>query len=739
MAGITLAYPEQPQSPSTITLPHEPPPPTAEQIAEEKGKFEDFPTIAEYRPFSMAGTGNLPMMNELALKWGTAFSSNPEQVTDIIKKNVPDAKFTTDRYGNPLAVIEGQKYHLNRPDFNLLSATRFGTKALAAAPLAAGAAALAPVEAVGLPLAIGAQAVAGGLSSVGEDLVPIAAGAKQPVDVAKALETGAISGAFPIVAKGATVLGNLMDKNLFTKLPRGVQTFLKNFGDDLRLKEMKVPEANSADIILDDPNLRGFATQLMAGDTPAADAIESAIRAREMSRASRVANDVNQNLGKQTVTEREMDQTLKNFRGVLSDELGPTLEKAKPINPEKIVSRIDQELETAKGDIRAALLKMRGMLVKEGGTPATAGSFEPVLGPDGQVIRRQFVEGQPAKPPVYETSAQGLENARVAIDRMIKYGDESLGIKPNALPGKAGVIGETRKNLSELLKDNVKGYRDIMGRYSNLYDLIEANEAGANIFKTGKDQLRPEQVESFLSDAETAAAFRTGVRGAWQNKLANSPNDVAAIRKGMGGEGDYIRQNMELVYGKDAVDNLLNAAEREGGYAETAAKLLGARSAGKEAKAARLLATTERPVMEDIYGLPNRAISGALNTAERWMRGQSGPAFKEGLADFLTARGPQIAEYKSGFERALERQARQRPIQSIAPAVAPQIPAYIEEKRQADGGRVGHASGGKAGVMTAEGLLRDLKRRKVMMANKTEQMLSLPDDAVVQALDAAKR
>ena len=59
-------------------------------------------------------------------------------------------------------------------------------------------------------------------------------------------------------------------------------------------------------------------------------------------------------------------------------------------------------------------------------------------------------------------------------------------------------------------------------------------------------------------------------------------------------------------------------------------------------------------------------------------------------------------------------------------------PTYASE-------REGHASGGKTGVMTAEGLLRDLKRRKMMMANKTEQMLSLPDDAIVQALDAAKR
>ena len=53
--------------------------------------------------------------------------------------------------------------------------------------------------------------------------------------------------------------------------------------------------------------------------------------------------------------------------------------------------------------------------------------------------------------------------------------------------------------------------------------------------------------------------------------------------------------------------------------------------------------------------------------------------------------------------------------------------------------REGRKSGGRVGVMTAEALLRDLKRRRVMLASKTEHMLSLPDDAVVQALDAAKR
>jgi hypothetical protein len=66
-------------------------------------------------------------------------------------------------------------------------------------------------------------------------------------------------------------------------------------------------------------------------------------------------------------------------------------------------------------------------------------------------------------------------------------------------------------------------------------------------------------------------------------------------------------------------------------------------------------------------------------------------------------------------------------------------PFAPSDTTRSSGGRVGHKSGGRAGVVSAASLLADLKRRKIMLANRTEHMLSLPDDAVVQALDAAKR
>jgi hypothetical protein len=63
-------------------------------------------------------------------------------------------------------------------------------------------------------------------------------------------------------------------------------------------------------------------------------------------------------------------------------------------------------------------------------------------------------------------------------------------------------------------------------------------------------------------------------------------------------------------------------------------------------------------------------------------------------------------------------------------AMHAQQPENSNREARASGGRVGNA---------AESLLRDLKRRRVMINNQTEQMLSMPDDAIVQALNAAKR
>jgi hypothetical protein len=706
---------------------------TRTEVAQPK-QFEKYPTIAEFSP----GDAKLPFASGAKLSMGIPFSSNPQQLVNMLKENVPGVKFTTDKYGNPMAVIDNQYYHLDRPDFNSLDFSRGVSKIGAALPLAAGAEFIAPLEA-GAALATAAQTGAGALSNIGEQTVTKIAGSKEPYNLPEAATSGVLSGAVPLVGKAGLSFVQLMAPEVFAKLPTGAQNFFKKYADKLRLGE--IPDAKAAeDMMLDDPRMASIAREIMLQDSPASDIIERAIAEREAGRQARIKTDVKSNLGRQTTTEQEMDQSLKAFKNVLSDELGPTLKNAPEIDPSSVVARIDDALKTAKGETRNALLNARKMLVLDNGSPATASVRNPVMGPEGQFKGRyEFTPGQEAKPPVYETSAQGLENARVALDRMVNFGDTTLGVAPKSLAKDSAILG-IRRDLSGLLKKNVDNYEKIMGKYSNVYDLIDANEAGTNIFRTGKDQLRPDQVKALLNDPETAPAFKNGVRAAWENKLRNSPNDIAALRKGMGGEGDYIRENMELIYGKDAVENLLSAAERESAYQKTAADLAKARDIGMGKIGPETTKALEEPIISgNLADIPGQIISYPINRPAKFFRGQSGPKFEKGRADFLTAKGPQIGEYKSGFDRAMERAAAAKPFLNIAPAVAPQAPDYIRSLNEASGGRIGHASGGKVGVMTAESLLKDLNRRKVMMANKTEQMLSLPDDAIVQALDAAKR
>jgi len=62
----------------------------------------------------------------------------------------------------------------------------------------------------------------------------------------------------------------------------------------------------------------------------------------------------------------------------------------------------------------------------------------------------------------------------------------------------------------------------------------------------------------------------------------------------------------------------------------------------------------------------------------------------------------------------------------------------MNANQQADGGRIERKSGGAVIDSASDSLVREALRNQKLLANHTEQLLSLPDDAVVQALHVAK-
>ena len=112
------------------------------------------------------------------------------------------------------------------------------------------------------------------------------------------------------------------------------------------------------------------------------------------------------------------------------------------------------------------------------------------------------------------TDPRTLENARLSLDRIIKFGDASAGINPNAIAPQDYAATNVRAALSAALKKQIPGYEDLMGRYSNIYSMLDANEQGANIFGKGINSLRPDQVAAMAADPVTGPAFKAGARAA---------------------------------------------------------------------------------------------------------------------------------------------------------------------------------------------------------------------------------
>jgi len=698
-------------------------------------QYEDLPTVA--------------MMNNVpsSVGFGLGLTSKPQDVENIIKNNMPEAKFGYDAYGNRTVEHEGKRYLIDKPGFNSLDFSRLVTNGVTAGILGGAAAAAAPVEAVGLPFALAAQGAAGGASSLFNQYLTNKAGGENPIDVSDIAWDAAASAAIPVVGKGLSSFYNLLKPNILYSLPRGTQNWIFDTAEKMRTGDLPIPD-HPSDAILDNPRFKGAAKAIMSQDNAGSDVLENIIDQRAASTNQRVFNDINENLGPLSQSDRELAAELQAKKASLSSDLGAVFKGADPVDPSSVVNQIDNMLPTAKGDIRNALIKIRGMLVNKEGTPAIPATR---VKPEGQSFYN-VQEGTPAQPPVYETNPEALENARVAIDRMIKYGygDNELNIRPGAFPAKDSAVSQIRGSLSNLLKQNVPGYEDVMGKYSNIYDMLDANEIGSNILKKGQNQYRPDQISAIMQNPDEARALQIGSRSAIETALKNSPDDVAALRKGLGGEGDYVRESLKAIHGPNSIENLINTADREAGYQKTANELKSARTSGLEKTGSQSVQDIETPVFGP-HTISQQTAWRPINWLDRVVKGQTGDNFRQGLGTFIGAQGTDYENYLKSLAEAQARRSTATQLGTVAPILQPSVRKYLNTigggepnesmpPQQNRGGRIERKHGGKVGHQhLVDRLMRLAERAKKEVNKGTEPLLNANDTAVAKALAVANK
>lgn len=471
---------------------------------------------------------------------------------------------------------------------------------------------------------------------------------------------------------------------------------------------------------IDRPTLLGYAEREVARNTSAGRYINRQLEARAAERPARVADDLGQAFGPLSPSEAKFFENIRNERQGYATELQRAFDNA-PLNVD--VSNIRERIR----------------YLMEQATPRS---------PEYNALMRinDYFGGANQLP------LGRLHEIKDNIWTLSKFGDDTLGIKPGVLTVKDSRVKSLGDDINQTLRNTSPRYADVMDNYVSSYEQINAFEAGRNALSAGRNLVRPDQVAGLLADRETADAFRAGMRQSIEDKLRTSPNDLSAAARMIGGEGDYVRQNIASTFGQEAVDQILRTADREALYKTTEDAINRAAGIGSRGVGARISEEAERPPIDiSAYPFPfqqaaakgaQSLVHGALHTA----RGERGPAFERGMAAFLTSRGEQQENLLRGImQRKANEELAKQAMRYITPAAGiagAEIVRSQSEPRFA-GGRVGRASGGRLvrndHSARAAALIKAADSAKKAHNDTTKEILDQPDEAVAKALSIANQ
>lgn len=335
------------------------------------------------------------------------------------------------------------------------------------------------------------------------------------------------------------------------------------------------PEAVLAD--------NGVATRtLMRGavqrPSPEANNLRRTLADRADRRSQRLQTDVNENFGE--LNQRAPDRTRQ-----LVEELGqisPRLQQvfaSGQVDARGVLTSVRAMLRTAEGPQRTALQRVENMLIERAAQPeipAVPALPERWVPDPANPMMERYIPGtpgragRPARPEVVKSNPEQLHNIKVTMDGLIDYGDPAGGIPAGSVRQKDGALRTARRNLFGQLDDQLEGYNQAMDDYRLIRRRIDAVQTGRNALRTGDDALHPDELARLrAADGGNAADdLRLGMRDRI-GQMVGTADELRALRSTLGGEYNWNRQKLADTFGRENVDNMVRAVDREGVFNTT--------------------------------------------------------------------------------------------------------------------------------------------------------------------------
>ncbi|MEE7450016.1 hypothetical protein MRF4_20615 [Methylobacterium radiotolerans] len=362
----------------------------------------------------------------------------------------------------------------------------------------------------------------------------------------------------------------------------------------------RMGELGSDAMLLDaSPSFQGQA-QGLAVRPETREAVTAPIVSRAAGMTDRLATDINGAFGP-AVSPQTATSAFASARQIPNQAIGDAARGAGPIDTTDVLANLADRLRTAEGPQRAALMQARNMLMTE--HPLTGAAIP-------------------------QTSAENLQNAKVALSGMMEHGAESLGVPRGSVAQREGGLGATVADLNRVLRDQVPGYGAANDVSAALARRMEAVEAGSQLLRGGQGATPPADLAARLAGMSQGErdAMAVGTRGAIDQAVGTRRNDLTAMQNLLQGEGGWNTANLAQVHGQAPVDRIVGAVNREAAFDQANRRIVeGSQTAQRTQAADRVAPRTT--LGNDIGG----TVAGAIGGPAGWLAAQGGRVARFGI------------------------------------------------------------------------------------------------------------
>lgn len=366
---------------------------------------------------------------------------------------------------------------------------------------------------------------------------------------------------------------------------------------------------------------------------PAQAGIVSAVTTRDKGANARLKRDVDANLGAYEDPDALRAAILEE-RNKIAEGYAPAARGQQGLDLKPLLRQLDEEIAKEAGATKKALNEARGYLFGPDREMNPMGS--PHFNPE--VDTSSLPVGDKLKSDVYE-----LHRVRIALDDL--YG------KLADTPVAQGRILKLRQQLDSLMPEQMKRVDKAMSQNFKREEALDIGKS--KILRSGPDAMTPAQLQA-LEDAgaagggaitvEQARALQAGTRADVERMLGTTANDVAALRKAVGGDGDWNRAKLAQIFGADEADRVIGAVDREVAFKDAVTKLRDGAQTAQRQKAAKFVDDKlgpDAPSRSDMTVLG--AVTAGLQKGYRALRDDLTQASRvradEGLSRVLTMQG----------------------------------------------------------------------------------------------------